>query len=70
MGGVTKQQVREIAAKARLPVARKRESMGVCFVGKKRSWADFISQYVTPRPGAAGCYFVVDEKAVVVFGLF
>jgi len=51
LGDLTKPQVRDLATKAGLPVAQKRESMGVCFVGKRRSWADFISQYITPSPG-------------------
>lgn len=54
LGGLTKPEVRSLAAEAGLPVAQKRESMGVCFVGKRRSWADFISQYLTPSPGNAG----------------
>ncbi|CAM9507547.1 unnamed protein product, partial [Hapterophycus canaliculatus] len=55
LGGLTKPEVRNLAAKAGLPVARKRESMGVCFVGKRRSWAEFISQYLTPSPGNFVC---------------
>lgn len=53
LGGLTKPEVRSLAAQAGLPVAQKRESMGVCFVGKRRSWANFISQYITPSPGRA-----------------
>lgn len=34
--------VRDIADKAGLPTATKKESMGICFVGKRR-FADFIS---------------------------
>ncbi|CAN0485571.1 unnamed protein product [Ectocarpus sp. 8 AP-2014] len=52
LGGLTKPEVRRLAEEGGLPVARKRESMGVCFVGKRRSWASFISQYLTPSPGA------------------
>lgn len=51
LGELTKPQVRKLAEVAGLPVAQKRESMGVCFVGKRRSWRGFLSQYVTPRPG-------------------
>jgi tRNA U34 2-thiouridine synthase MnmA/TrmU len=25
--------------------------MGICFVGEKRRFADFVAQYVPPRPG-------------------
>ena len=51
LGGLRKGQVREIAIKAGLPAAQKRESMGLCFVGK-RNFRDFISEYVPPmKPG-------------------
>eukprot|EP00957_Ditylum_brightwellii_P202303 15329554-Ditylum_brightwellii.AAC.1 len=39
--------VREIAIQAQLPNATKRESMGICFIGK-RNFSDFISDYMTP----------------------
>lgn len=44
--------VRDIAQEAQLPTARKRESMGICFVGK-RNFGNFIHQYLPepPRPG-------------------
>jgi tRNA U34 2-thiouridine synthase MnmA/TrmU len=44
--------VREIANQAGLPTASKKESMGICFVGK-RKFADFIAQYLPhdPEPG-------------------
>lgn len=53
MGDLTKPEVRELAAEAMLPVATKRESMGVCFVGKRRSWKEFLSQYVKPHQGGS-----------------
>ena len=44
--------VREIAEKANLPTASKKESMGICFVGK-RKFSEFIAQYLPhePEPG-------------------
>ena len=44
--------VRDIANEAGLPTARKRESMGICFIGK-RNFQSFISQYLPlmPQPG-------------------
>ncbi len=44
--------VREIATKVGLPTATKKESMGICFVGK-RKFGDFITQYLpqVPEPG-------------------
>ena len=37
--------VRDIAIEAGLPTASKKESMGICFIGK-RKFSDFISQYL------------------------
>ena len=42
--------VREIAQEAQLPTANKRESMGICFIGKRRQFGDFVHQYVQPPP--------------------
>jgi tRNA-specific 2-thiouridylase len=44
--------VRELARTANLPTAEKRDSMGICFVGK-RNFSEFISEYlpVAPQPG-------------------
>jgi len=46
-----KSEVRAMAHKWGLPTAQREESMGICFVGEKRRFDDFISQYVTPAPG-------------------
>ncbi|XP_047641921.1 mitochondrial tRNA-specific 2-thiouridylase 1 isoform X4 [Phacochoerus africanus] len=51
LGGLTKAFVKKIAAENRLHhVLQKKESMGICFVGK-RNFEDFILQYLQPRPG-------------------
>ncbi|XP_049627582.1 mitochondrial tRNA-specific 2-thiouridylase 1 isoform X2 [Suncus etruscus] len=51
LGGLTKDFVRKIAAENGLQhVLRKKESMGICFVGK-RNFENFILQYLQPRPG-------------------
>ena len=50
LGDYTKQQVREMAAERDLFTARKKESMGVCFVGQV-GMRDFLSQYVDSKPG-------------------
>jgi len=50
VGHLTKTQVREIAREAGLPVAEKKDSTGICFVGElpiKELLADFIK----PKPG-------------------
>ena len=41
--------VRQLAHQANLPTASKRESMGICFVGK-RNFSQFISQYLPQQP--------------------
>ncbi|KDQ61228.1 hypothetical protein JAAARDRAFT_125188 [Jaapia argillacea MUCL 33604] len=51
LGDFTKPQVREMAKKFGLPTAEREESMGICFVGEKRKFRDFLSQYITPKPG-------------------
>ena len=44
--------VRDIAIEAGIPTASKRDSMGICFIGK-RNFGNFMSQYMLepPRPG-------------------
>lgn len=49
--GVSKIQVREIARAAGLHNASRDESMGLCFVGERRRFNDFLGEYVAPRPG-------------------
>ncbi len=54
--------VRDIALKAGLPTASKKESMGICFVGK-RKFADFISQYL-PEDQEPGNFVDIDTGEV------
>ena len=57
VGDIPKAVVKKIAAQAGFPeVASKKESMGICFVGKKtapgrRGFQEFISEYVADSPG-------------------
>ncbi|MFO0882384.1 MAG: tRNA 2-thiouridine(34) synthase MnmA [Candidatus Saccharimonadales bacterium] len=51
LGEYTKPQVRELAAERNLITATKKESMGICFVGKV-GIKEFLQQYVTTTPGA------------------
>ncbi|KAG2146213.1 tRNA-specific 2-thiouridylase [Suillus clintonianus] len=51
LGTIKKTEVRELAVKWNLPTAARAESMGICFVGEKRKFHDFISQYIPPKPG-------------------
>jgi tRNA-uridine 2-sulfurtransferase len=50
VGGLTKPQVREIAQQAGLPVHRKKDSTGICFIGE-REFRAFLSSYLKPDPG-------------------
>ncbi|KAG8856019.1 hypothetical protein FRB96_006586 [Tulasnella sp. 330] len=49
----TKGQVRDLAHARRLPTAARPDSVGLCFIGQKDRRIDqFLSQYLTPQPGA------------------
>lgn len=60
LGGLTKTEVRKIAKDQKLVTANKKESMGVCFVGKV-GIKDFLSHYVKTTPGK-----IVDQEGHVV----
>jgi tRNA-uridine 2-sulfurtransferase len=50
LGELHKDQVREMARVAGLPVFNKRDSTGICFIGE-RPFREFLEQYVEHRPG-------------------
>ena len=50
IGELTKQQVREIATKLDLVTAEKKDSQGLCFIGKVRL-PDFLQQQLLPKEG-------------------
>lgn len=50
LGDYDKTEVRQLAKKFGLITATKKESMGICFVGKV-GIREFLSQYVSTRPG-------------------
>ena len=50
IGDYLKPQVREIARKAGLPTAEKKDSQGICFLGKI-TLADFLKRYIPGKPG-------------------
>lgn len=56
VGYLKKREVRLIAKKLNLPVAKKKDSTGICFIGKKK-FNNFISRYITYNPG-----FIIDTK--------
>lgn len=50
VGGMLKSEVRETAKKAGLPVASKKDSTGICFIGE-RNFRNFLMQYIPNEPG-------------------
>lgn len=50
LGKILKQTVRRLAEIFRLPVAQKKDSTGICFIGK-RDFRSFISEYIGYTPG-------------------
>ena len=50
VGGMTKAQVRGIAEERHLPVSRKKDSTGVCFIGE-RNFKKFLSEFLPAQPG-------------------
>ena len=51
VGGLMKQEVREIARRAGLPSARRKDSQGICFLGKI-NYNDFVRRFLGEREGA------------------
>lgn len=50
VGGMTKAEVRAYAEKKGLPVYKKKDSTGVCFIGE-RNFKKFLSEYLPAQPG-------------------
>jgi tRNA-specific 2-thiouridylase len=50
LGELTKQQVRALAREFKLPVADKKDSVGICFVGEVKM-DEFLSRAIIGRPG-------------------
>ncbi len=50
LGEMHKDEVRDIARGAGLPVAAKRDSTGICFIGE-RPFREFLEEYVPRKPG-------------------
>ena len=51
VGELTKPEVRAVAREAGLHIADKAESMGICFVGKRRRFSDFLNNYIELHDG-------------------
>ena len=60
LGEMAKTAVRRLAAEIGLPVAAKRDSTGICFIGE-RPFREFLNRYVASRPGP-----IEDEHGRVV----
>jgi tRNA-uridine 2-sulfurtransferase len=50
LGGLTKPEVRELALRAGLPNATKKDSQGICFIGEVKI-NDFLEQFIEDNPG-------------------
>ena len=50
LGEIEKTKVREIARKFKLPVAEKKDSQGICFLGKVKI-SEFLSNFLEDQPG-------------------
>ncbi|MDR3502485.1 MAG: tRNA 2-thiouridine(34) synthase MnmA [Legionella sp.] len=60
IGGMKKSAVRTLARKLNLPNAEKKESMGLCFVGKIRL-KDFLEQKLKPKSGK-----IIDQDGKII----
>jgi tRNA-specific 2-thiouridylase len=56
LAGFTKREVRALATEADLPVAGKKDSTGICFIGE-RPFREFLNRYIQREPGP-----IKDEK--------
>ncbi|MBS83098.1 MAG: tRNA 2-thiouridine(34) synthase MnmA [Gammaproteobacteria bacterium] len=50
LSDINKDDVKKIAKSLDIEISRKKESMGICFIGKKK-FSDFIKKYIKPNPG-------------------
>lgn len=50
IGHLTKKEVRALAREANLATSEKKDSTGICFIGK-RDFKPFLSQYIASKPG-------------------
>lgn len=62
IGALLKSEVRKIAKDNKIPVWDKKDSTGICFIGK-RNFNDFLSNYIQNKPGD-----IVDIESKVKLG--
>lgn len=60
IGNIPKKRVREIAQEQNFITKNKKDSTGICFIGK-RKFPEFISHYLKPKPGN----FINDNGTVI-----
>lgn len=60
IGHLKKSEVRKIAKEIGLPIADKKDSVGICFIGK-RDFKDFLSQHLQAAPGS---FMTLDGKVI------
>lgn len=63
LGELKKSEVRELATKLKLPVADKKDSVGICFVGEV-GITDFLKNFIDLKPGE-----IIDIKDGRVLGM-
>ncbi|CAD6574901.1 MAG: hypothetical protein TREMPRED_001244 [Tremellales sp. Tagirdzhanova-0007] len=56
---IAKPWVRRLAEYYNLPTAEREESMGLCFVGERANFGDFVAQYTSPPPSQG---YLVDSE--------
>eukprot|EP00939_MAST-03C_sp_MAST-3C-sp1_P004831 g4831.t1 len=53
--------VRRLAREYDLPAAERRDSQGICFIGKRKRFSKFMEEYTEPNPGP-----IVDDSGNVI----
>ncbi|CEL51492.1 tRNA (5-methylaminomethyl-2-thiouridylate)-methyltransferase [Rhizoctonia solani AG-1 IB] len=56
LSDLTKPTIRTLAQEMRLPTAEREESMGLCFVGERRKFDQFLSEYMAHTSGPIFLY--------------
>ncbi|EJT50951.1 tRNA (5-methylaminomethyl-2-thiouridylate)-methyltransferase [Trichosporon asahii var. asahii CBS 2479] len=76
LAGIPKPSVRDLARHFNLPTAEREESMGVCFIGERGKFGDFVSQYTSlaepgyfvnlegerMAPHRGNCYYTIGQR--------
>lgn len=62
LGNIPKDEVRLIAEEINLPNSKRKDSMGICFIGK-RNFREFLSNYISENPGD-----IIDQDSGEIVG--